>query len=60
MVLRYGDVEMVADMRRTDGNAGRYGEPAEYAAAVSFLASTQASYVTGTIFRVDGGLVPAI
>src|SRR5262249_50237937 len=40
--------------------AGRYGEPEEYAAAVSFLAGTQASYVTGIILRVDGGLVPAI
>src|SRR6516162_11280651 len=29
MVLRYGDVEMVADMRRTDGNAGRDGEPVD-------------------------------
>jgi 3-oxoacyl-[acyl-carrier protein] reductase len=40
--------------------AGRYGEPEEYAAAVAFLASTQAAYVTGTVFRIDGGLIPAI
>ncbi len=35
--------------------AGRYGEPDEFAAAAVFLASPQASYVTGTTLRVDGG-----
>jgi 3-oxoacyl-[acyl-carrier protein] reductase len=39
---------------------GRYGEPAEYAAAVAFLASRQASYITGSVFRVDGGMIAAI
>ncbi|MBV2364635.1 SDR family NAD(P)-dependent oxidoreductase [Streptomonospora nanhaiensis] len=35
--------------------AGRMGEPDEVAAAVSFLASADASYVTGVSLPVDGG-----
>ncbi|SHH09430.1 SDR family oxidoreductase [Pollutimonas bauzanensis] len=35
----------------------RYGDPAEYGAAAAFLASRQASYITGSIIRVDGGLI---
>jgi 3-oxoacyl-[acyl-carrier protein] reductase len=39
---------------------GRYGDPAEYAAAVTFLAGAPASYITGSALRVDGGLIPSI
>lgn len=39
---------------------GRYGEPADLAAFVAFLASEQAGYVTGQSVLVDGGLVPTI
>jgi NAD(P)-dependent dehydrogenase (short-subunit alcohol dehydrogenase family) len=36
---------------------GRFGEAREVAEAVLFLASDRASFITGTILRVDGGLV---
>ena len=39
---------------------GRYGDPKEYAAVVTFLASVQAAYVTGSVVRIDGGLITSV
>ena len=39
---------------------GRMAEPAEIAAAIVFLCSPRASYVTGAAWSVDGGTVPII
>jgi NAD(P)-dependent dehydrogenase (short-subunit alcohol dehydrogenase family) len=35
----------------------RFGSASEVAAAVAFLASVDAAYITGAILRIDGGLV---
>jgi glucose 1-dehydrogenase len=36
---------------------GRLGKPEDVAALVSFLASPDADYITGSTFYVDGGLL---
>jgi len=36
---------------------GRLGYPAELGSLVAFLASQQASYITGAVYQVDGGII---
>ena len=40
--------------------AGRYGKPEELGALVAFLASERASYMTGQLVAVDGGLIAGL
>ena len=52
--------EAVAEKSRQSIPAGRYSEPQEYGAVAAFLAGQPASYITGAVIRVDGGLIGAI
>jgi 3-oxoacyl-[acyl-carrier protein] reductase len=44
-----------AEMLKKRTSLGRYGKPEEIASAVAFLASEEASYITGATLTVDGG-----
>ncbi|GAA2898080.1 hypothetical protein GCM10010472_65620 [Pseudonocardia halophobica] len=57
------DTRMIASIspeRRREIEAtiplGRFGDPAEMAAAVAFLASDGGAYITGAVLPIDGGL----
>lgn len=54
--VRYSDDPELRERIATSLPMGRVGRPEEIAAAVSFLLDDDASYVTGTTIRVDGGL----
>jgi 3-oxoacyl-[acyl-carrier protein] reductase len=45
---------------KTEVPLGRFGKPEEFAAAVAFLASERASYITGVSLAVDGGWIKGI
>ena len=44
-----------ADFQRSLIPLGRFGQPEDVAAAVTFLATSAARQITGTILNVDGG-----
>ena len=50
------DQAVIAAESQAEIPAGRYGSAAEFGAVAAFLASEEASYVTGVAIPVDGGL----
>jgi 3-oxoacyl-[acyl-carrier protein] reductase len=53
-------VETVADQRRAEIPAQRFGEPHEFGKACAFLCSSHAGYITGQSLLIDGGAYPGI
>ena len=52
--------DVVADRMRRSVPAGRFGEAHEVAAAVAFLATPAAAYISGINLPVDGGRTPSL
>jgi 3-oxoacyl-[acyl-carrier protein] reductase len=52
--------EVIAERSAAEIPVGRYGTIEEFGAVAAFLAGTGASYVTGSMIRIDGGATRSI
>jgi 3-oxoacyl-[acyl-carrier protein] reductase len=55
-----GDAEAARRAAEATIPLGRYGEPAEFGAVAAFVLSPAASFLTGVMLPVDGGLLRAV
>ncbi|EIM07246.1 3-oxoacyl-ACP reductase [Planococcus antarcticus DSM 14505] len=53
-------IEQIVEKSKASIPAGRYGEPAEFAKVIVFLASAANSYLTGQSLVVEGGSLKAL
>lgn len=53
-------VEKVAEDMAAQIPVGRYGTTKEFGTVAAFLASAQASYITGSMIRIDGGAIKSV
>ena len=53
-------IEEVQRQSRATIPAGRYGDTTEFAAVAAFIASARSSYITGSVIRVDGGMIRSL
>jgi 3-oxoacyl-[acyl-carrier protein] reductase len=54
------EIAQVQEESRGAIPVGRYGDAAEFASVTAFLASPRASYMTGGVIRVDGGMIRSV
>ncbi len=59
LLMKFLDTDAKKKRRLVHLPTGRFGEAEEMAKAALFLASDESSYMTGTDFKVDGGLTSA-
>ncbi|HBS03653.1 MAG TPA: short-chain dehydrogenase, partial [Leptospiraceae bacterium] len=54
-IIDFAGESVQAEMRKQIP-IGRFGTPAEVASLIGYLASPESSFITGSIFRADGGI----
>ena len=60
LAANVGSIQAAEEAAEQDLPAGRLGWPGEYGDLVAFICSDRASYLTGTVIPLDGGLLRSV